>query len=261
MLTKSVLPSPLLPAVANQSRSQHSTLNTAAVPSAKPVIIASGLGSVFVCQFRCRAPHRHCLWSACVITTSNWTNKACKRKILEHCMYKHLHPNCRLAPRQSLTSLGTSSKEQKGAAVRCRRWVRPLQRTGMVSSTSTFSPRAGSDQQAGAGADIIPEGLRPFCRPDVDGRVMALVHENQVGSGFHPGFCFMFLKTQDVSCKGRRTPYLTYLRLISFCYFSSPLARQCTVEKRHQVCSARIGCQPPPLLSPDHDYFATTRSA
>lgn len=64
--------------------------------------------------------------------------------------------------------------------MRCRRWVRPLQRIGMVSNTSALSTRSspGSAEEAG-GADI-PEGLRPFCRPDVDGRVVALVHENQV---------------------------------------------------------------------------------
>ena len=84
-------------------------------------------------------------------------------------------------PSTSLCLLCASSKEQKGTAVRCRRWVRPLQRIGMVASTSAFPPRAGAGaaQEEGAGADI-PEGLRPFCRPDVDGRVVALVHENQV---------------------------------------------------------------------------------
>lgn len=55
-----------------------------------------------------------------------------------------------------------------------------MQRIGMVASTSTFLPHAaGSTEGEGTGANI-PEGLTPFCRPDVDGRVVALVHENQV---------------------------------------------------------------------------------
>ncbi|CAM9346290.1 unnamed protein product, partial [Scytosiphon promiscuus] len=48
-------------------------------------------------------------------------------------------------------------------------------------STPVSPPRAvsGTEAERGdAGADI-PEGLKPFCRPEGDGRVMALVHENQ----------------------------------------------------------------------------------
>lgn len=58
-----------------------------------------------------------------------------------------------------------------------------MQRTGVVANTSAaLTPHASSGAAAaeggGAQADI-PEGLRPFCRPEVDGRVMAMVHENQ----------------------------------------------------------------------------------
>lgn len=90
----------------------------------------------------------------------------------------------------------TNSKEQKGTAVRCRRWVRPLQRTGTAASTPALPHRAvaGTGAEGGdAGADL-PEGLRPFCRPEGDGRVMALVHENQASSFFSsfPFFLFFF---------------------------------------------------------------------
>lgn len=56
-----------------------------------------------------------------------------------------------------------------------------MQRTGVVATTPGLPPRALSGSVDGAGevADI-PDGLKPFCRPELDGRVMALVHENQV---------------------------------------------------------------------------------
>lgn len=66
--------------------------------------------------------------------------------------------------------------------------MRPLQRTGVVSNTpaaaaaaaalTAHSSAAAAEDGGGAQADV-PEGLRPFCRPDVDGRVLAMVHENQ----------------------------------------------------------------------------------
>ncbi|CAN0349664.1 unnamed protein product, partial [Laminaria digitata] len=52
------------------------------------------------------------------------------------------------------------SKEQKGTAVRCRRWVRPLQRTGVVGIASTLSSgqaaaAAGAAAAAAAAAEAV----------------------------------------------------------------------------------------------------------
>lgn len=73
------------------------------------------------------------------------------------------------------------SKELKGSAVRCRRWIRPLQRTGVVSSAPALPPRRPKEVDGpAAGTTVdIPDGLRPFCRVERHGRVVALVHENQ----------------------------------------------------------------------------------
>lgn len=75
--------------------------------------------------------------------------------------------------------------------------MRPLQRTGVVTSTPALPPRAGAatvgavegEEVAATAATAvdIPDGLKPFCRPELDGRVVAIVHENQVNASIGRG--------------------------------------------------------------------------